>query len=147
MTDQNFTVAFTVDQTPEAAFAAINDVRAWWSGNIEGDTDRLGAEFSYRYEDMHYSKQRIIEFAPARKVVWHVLDGCLNFVEDKTEWQGTDITFEISRKADKTEVRFTHVGLVPAAECFDKCSDAWSFYIMGSLRDLIAAGEGRPNPE
>ena len=29
MKDHNFTIAFTVNQTPEAAFAAINNVRGW----------------------------------------------------------------------------------------------------------------------
>jgi hypothetical protein len=78
------------------------------------------------------------------------LDGYLNFVADKTEWTGTTITFEISRKehkttGDKTEVRFTHAGLVPEVECFGACSNAWGFYINGSLRSLIATGKGEPN--
>ena len=29
MSHQDFTASFTVDQTPEAAFAAVNDVRGW----------------------------------------------------------------------------------------------------------------------
>jgi len=145
MNGQNFTATFTVNQTPEEAFAAINNVRGWWSGEIEGSTDKLGAEFTYRYKDVHYSKQKITEFIPGKKVVWLVLDGFLNFVEDKSEWKGTKITFEVSKKGDKTEVRFTHVGLVPEYECFNACSNAWGTYIKGSLRSLITTGKGQPN--
>jgi hypothetical protein len=145
MNGQNFTTTFAVKQSPEEAFAAINDVRGWWSGDIEGNTDKLGEEFTYRYRDIHYSKQRITELVPGRRVAWHVLDGFLNFTEDKTEWTGTDITFDISKNGDQTEVHFTHVGLVPAYECFESCSSAWGFYIAGSLRDLITTGKGEPN--
>ena len=142
MKSQNFSTAFTVDQTPEEAFAAINNVRGWWAGKpgIEGSTDKLGDEFTYRYTPHHYSKQKITEFIPGKKVVWLVLDSALNFVEDKTEWKGTKITFEIARKDGKTEVRFTHVGLVPDNECYGACSNAWGSLINGSLRSLIATG-------
>lgn len=145
MNQQSLSMTFTVDQTPDEAFAAINNVRGWWSGRIEGATDRLGAEWTYRYEDVHLSKQRITDLVPGEKVVWEVLDGYLNFVEDTTEWKGTKIVFDIARKDDKTEIRFTHLGLVPDYECFDLCSNAWSFYINGSLRSLIATGKGKPN--
>ncbi len=144
-TSQYLTATFTVDQTPEEVFAAINNVRGWWSGEIDGSTERLGDEWTYRYQDIHYSKQKITESIPGRKVVWHVLEGFLKFTEDKTEWTGTDITFEISEKDGKTEVRFTHVGLSPDRECFEVCSNAWGFYITGSLRNLIATGLGQPN--
>lgn len=145
MNDQSLTVAITVDQTPKEAFAAINNVRGWWSGEIEGTTDKLGDEFTYRYKDVHYSKQKITESIPGKKVVWHVLDSKLNFVKDKLEWNGTEIVFEIARKNDKTEVRFTHAGLVPSFECFGGCSGAWDFYISDSLRSLITSGKGQPN--
>jgi hypothetical protein len=145
MNSQNFTATFTVEQTPEEAFAAINNVRGWWSGEIEGGTGKLGDEFTYRYKDIHYSKHRITEMIPGKKVVWLVLDSYLSFVKDKAEWNGTEITFEVSRKGDKTEVRFTHLGLVPESECYGGCSNAWGSYINGSLRNLIATGEGAPN--
>jgi hypothetical protein len=145
MSDQNYTTAFSVDQTPKEAFAAINNVRGWWSGEIEGDTDKLGVEFTYRVPDVHYSKQKITEFIPGKKVVWLVLDAELTFVEDKSEWKGTEINFEISKKDGKTEVRFTHVGLVPAYECFSDCSNAWGMLINGSLRKLITTGKNQPN--
>ena len=145
MKDQSLTTSFTVDQSPEEAFAAINNVRGWWSGEIEGDTDALGAEFTYRYKDIHMSKHKITEFIPGKKVVWLVLDSYLSFVKDKKEWNGTKVTFEISKKGKQTEVRFTHVGLVPQFECFDGCSGAWGSYVNTSLRDLIATGKGNPN--
>jgi hypothetical protein len=145
MNDKNFTTAFTVDQTPEEAFAAINHVRGWWSGQIEGSTDKLGDEFTYRYKDVHLSKQKITELIPGKKVAWLVLDGYLNFVENKSEWKGTRIIFEIAKKSGTTEVRFTHVGLVPDHECYGACSNAWGSYINGSLRSLIITGKGQPN--
>ena len=143
--NQSFTTAFTVDKTPDEAFAAINNVRGWWSGNIQGGTDKLGDEWTYRYEDIHYSKQKITELAPNKRVVWTVLESYLSFVKDKTEWNGSKITFDVSKKGDKTEVRFTHVGLIPEYECFDACSNAWGSYINGSLRRLIIKGKGEPN--
>ncbi len=145
MSDNNLTSSFTVDQTPEEAFAAINNVRGWWSGDIEGSTDKLGDEWTYRYKDVHYSKQKITELVPGKKVVWLVLDSYLNFIKDKTEWNGSKITFEIAKKGHKTEVRFTHVGLVPDHECYGACSNAWGGYINGSLRSLITTGKGQPN--
>jgi hypothetical protein len=141
----DFTTTITVDQTPEEAFAAITNVRGWWSGQIEGGTDKLGDEFTYRYEDVHYSKQRITEHIPGRKVVWLVLDSYLSFAEDTTEWNDTTIAFDISNEGDKTAIRFTHMGLVPEFECFNNCSSAWGFYINSSLRSLITAGAGQPN--
>lgn len=145
MTLQSYTTSFTVDQSPAKAFAAVNDIRGWWSGEIEGDTGSLGDEFTYRYEDVHYSKQQITEFVPDERVVWLILDSYLTFVEDKTEWNGTKVIFEVAKKGDQTEVTFTHQGLVPEYECFDACSNAWGFYINDSLRNLIETGKGRPN--
>jgi len=142
---RSFTTTISVDQTPEEVFQAITNVRGWWSGDIEGSTDTLGGEFTYRYEDLHYSKQRVTELAVGKKVVWLVLDSSLNFIADKTEWNGTEVIFEIAKKGGKTEVRFTHAGLLADHECYSACSNAWGSYINGSLRGLIATGKGRPN--
>jgi hypothetical protein len=145
MNNQDFTAAISVEKTPEEAFDAINNVRGWWSENIEGGTEKLGDEFTYRYKDVHFCKIKIAEVIPGKKVVWHVLDNRFNFTKDKNEWKGTDVIFEVSKKGNKTEVRFTHRGLVPDYECFDVCSNAWGSYINGSLRSLITTGKGQPN--
>lgn len=141
MSEPSFTTAFTVDQSPEAAFAAIIDPRAWWSGEFEGGTRKLGDVFSYRYQEFHYSKQVVTELVPNKRVAWQVVEGMLSFVEDKTEWVGTTIMFDIGMKDGKTEVVFTHEGIAPTVECYDTCSDAWTSLIQGSLKQLIQSGK------
>jgi hypothetical protein len=139
--DKNYTTSFTVDQSPEAVFGAVNNVRAWWSGEFEGGTGKLGDVFTYRYKDIHYSKQQVTELIPGKRIAWRVLEATLSFVTDKTEWAGTTITFDIARRDDKTEVVFTHVGLKPAVECYEICSDSWTSLIQGSLKQLIETGK------
>jgi uncharacterized protein YndB with AHSA1/START domain len=145
MKKTNYTTSFTVNQSPEEVFDAVNNVRGWWSGEIEGRTDKLGAEFKYRYQNLHESTHKITELVPGKRVVWQVPKAQINFVKDKAEWNGTEVVFDISRKGDKTELRFTHVGLVPAIECYKGCSGAWGFYINDSLRRLVTTGKGEPN--
>jgi hypothetical protein len=145
MTNEGFTTRFSVDQTPQEAFDAINNVRGWWSENVEGVTNEVGKEFRYRHRDIHRCTIEVAEFVPGVKVVWRVRDNQFNFTRDESEWKGTEIHFEIVKTGRQTEIRFAHLGLVPAYECFDVCSNAWGSYINGSLRSLIATGHGAPN--
>lgn len=140
MKKQDFTTTILVDQTPEEAFHAIGNVRAWWSGEIEGATAELGDEFTYRYAAFHYSKQKLVAVVPGKRIVWLVTESSINFVADRNEWTGTKVIFDIFEKDGKTEIRFTHEGLIPRKECFDACSNAWTGYISDSLRNFISAG-------
>jgi len=145
MTNEGFTTRFSVDQTPQEAFDAINNVRGWWSENVEGVTNEVGREFSYRHRDIHRCTIEVAELVPGVKVVWRVRDNQFNFTRDESEWKGTEIHFDIVKTDRQTEIRFAHLGLVPAYECFDVCSNAWGSYINGSLRSLMATGHGAPN--
>jgi uncharacterized protein YndB with AHSA1/START domain len=134
----------TVPQQPAAVFAAINDVRRWWSEGIQGRAGAVGDRFTHRVLDLHRCELQVEELIPGERVVWTVVDNHFNFTKDKTEWKGTHIVFEIARRGDRTELRFTHVGLVPDYECYEVCKDGWGTYIE-SLRSLITTGKGNPN--
>lgn len=141
MTVANFTSTFFVTQTPAEVFNAINNVRAWWQGEIIGNTNKLADEFSYQMKDVHFSKQKIVEIIPNQKVVWLVTDSKLKFPNQK-EWTGTKIIFDIAEINNKTQIRFTHSGLVPTFECYENCSWAWGQLMQQSLHSLITTGKG-----
>ena len=145
MSETDFTTTLTVDKSPKEAFQAITNVRGWWSEEIEGGTAKLNDVFDYHFRDVHRCKIKLTEVIPDQKVVWWVMDNYFNFTKDKSEWKDTTISFEITRKDDKTQIRMTHHGLVPDYECYDICQDSWTNYMQHSLRDLIMTGKGKPN--
>jgi hypothetical protein len=144
MSTPGFTTTFRTSATPEEVFDAIADVRGWWSEDITGACAGVGDEFTFSVPGVHYSRILVTEFEPEARIAWLVLENRMTYVADQSEWVGTTISFEIVPKGDTTEVRFTHIGLVPAYECFDSCSTAWTGLMQHSLSSLIATGTGRP---
>lgn len=147
MKNKDFSTTLLVDATPQKVFDAINNVRGWWSENIDGDTNKINSEFLYHYQDVHRAKMKIIEMLPNKRVVWHVLDNYFKFTKDETEWKDTRVILDLSEQNGKTALKFTHQGLVPAYECFQICQDAWTHYIQSSLKDLITTGKGNATPK
>jgi len=145
-TTDSYSVTLEFDETPASVAAAVNNVRGWWSEDIEGTTDKSGEEFTYRNKDIHRCTIRVGEMSIPTLIIWHVVDNYFNFTDDATEWKGTEIRFEITRSGSKTQLCFTHLGLVADYECFEVCSNAWDFYLRTSLRGLIRTGKGLPNP-
>ena len=144
MQNQDFTTTILVDQSPAEAYAAINNVRGWWTEFIEGATDIQGTTFDYRYKDIHKTKIRIEELIPEKKVLWYVVENYFDFTSDKTEWTGDYIEFDITTKGNQTAITFTQKGLTPQSECYNVCRDAWTHFIRESLYALITTGKGDP---
>ena len=142
METADYTTTIVVDKPATDVFTAINDVRGWWQGEIEGSTDKLNDEFDYRMEDIHFSRQKVVELVPNKKVVWLVTDSNLSFTKAKHEWTGTKIVFDISELNNKTQVRLTHQGLVPTFDCYAGCSGGWTMLVQESLCSLITTGKG-----
>lgn len=141
----DFTTSVLVDASPTKVFDAICSPREWWGRTIEGDTSSLGGEWTYRYKHLHFSRQRTTVLEPGKRVVWHVVESDLSFLKDRSEWNGTELVFDIAPQGDKTLVRFTHAGLVPSVECYGACTGAWTGLIQDSLTALIETGQGLPD--
>lgn len=145
--NQSFTTTITVDQPSKTVFESVTNVRGWWSENIVGKTQNLNDEFEFEVPGVHYSKQRLIEVVPDRRVVWLVTEAKMTFIEDQDEWKDTKIVFDITNEGSKSKLTFTHEGLVPAIACYKACMPAWTQYIEHSLKQLIETGIGDPNLE
>jgi len=136
------TVTIAVIQSPEDVFDHILAVPKWWSRDYEGSSAKLNDEFIIHHPGSHYSKQRLVEVIPGRKVVWLVTDSTLNWLEkDKHEWTHTRMVFEISSNGDKTVLHFTHEGLVPEKECYARCEQGWNMVIRERLFNFIVEGK------
>lgn len=145
MENQNFTTTILVEQSPAEVFKAINNPRAWWSESIEGTPDKINEEWNYHFDDNHRSKMETTEMIPDQKVVWLVKENYFKNAKDQSEWVGNKITFDISKKGDKTQLIFSQIGLVPSCDCYKSCDWAWTGFIQKSLLSLIETGTGKTN--
>jgi len=143
MKNKNYTATIEIAKSPTAVFNQVNDVSTWWAtkefkGQYEGQSTKLNDEFIVKFGDAHYSKQKLVEVIPGKKVVWLVTDSKINWIEnDKTEWTNTKMVFELTPKGDGTVLTFTHEGLVPEQECYSKCVQGWNMLITDKLYNLI----------
>jgi regulatory protein YycH of two-component signal transduction system YycFG len=151
------TATMTVDQTPQEVFAAITNVRGWWNENLIGDTAALRDEFVFTDDSKHagetakaregirFARFQLTEVVPGQRMVWHVVDAYLSFIDDHDEWTDTNVIFDITTDPQGTTLHFTHEGLTAKeSACFEACSRGWTFYITQSLPQLIATGAGQP---
>jgi len=142
MSKKSYTTTIEVAQSPEVVFDLINKVSKWWSKDFEGNSAKLGDEFVICHPDRHYSKQKLIEAVPAKKVVWLVTDSELHWLEkDKQEWTNTKMVFDITAVGDKTLLHFSHEGLVPEKECYARCAQGWNLVIRERLFEFITEGK------
>ncbi len=145
MHNSGFSRTFLVNKPSRAVFDAINDVRTWWSEDFTGASQNMGDEFDARFADVHFSRQRLVESIPGKKIVWLVTDSRLTFLNNQSEWTGTSIHFDLSEENGATKIVFTHEGLIPSIQCFKDCSNGWNFYLDGSLIPFINTGIANPN--
>jgi len=134
MASKNFEFSFVSSKQPNELFSFLVNPKNWWVGlfgeKITGKSEAIGDEFSFKAgEGMHYTKQKLVELIPSKKITWLVTESKLIFLENTNEWEGTRIRFDLEPSGKKTKVTFTHIGLLPEIECYDQCSSGWTEYL------------------
>jgi len=150
---QSYSTSLEIAASPQDVFNHINDVPKWWVRQVaggctefEGKSLNLDDEFILRHGDVHYSKHKLVEVTPNKKVVWLVTDSRLTWIkENKQEWTGTKMIFDIVAEGEKTTLVFTHEGLVPQLECYEHCVHFWDRVIREWLFNFITNGAGESN--
>lgn len=143
MEKKNFHRTIKVNASAAEAIKKIGRVNGWWAKNFTGKAEKLNDKFS-----VHFGKTfvdfKISELVPGKKVVWNVTDCNLHWINNKKEWKGTEVIFEISEKKNGAKIDFTHIGLVPGVECYEDCEVGWDGHITNSLVKFINEGIGMP---
>jgi len=129
MKNDSFTTTIELLQSPAVVFRALADVPKWWSTDYEGSSTDLNDEFVIHHPGAHYSKKRLVEVVPGKRLVWLVTESTLPWLKDPQEWTNTRMIFELTPKGDGTVLRFTHEGLVPGLECYSQCIGGWTMVI------------------
>lgn len=143
MEAKNYHTAITAKTSAEKAFEKVNLVKGWWAKKFSGSSQKLNDVFTVRFGET-FVTFKLVEVTPDKKVAWLVTDCYLHWINNKTEWNGTKIVFDISEKNGSTKIDMTHVGLLPDAECYNDCKKGWDGHIKQSLYKLITEGKGMP---
>jgi len=143
MKNRDFTCSITADVTADEAVSAISQVDQWWAKTFEGNAQQLNDVFTVRFGTTNVTF-RVTELAPARRVVWDVIDCYLPWLKNTTEWTGTRVIYDIASANGKTTINFTHEGLRSDVECYKQCETGWTEHLTESLQKLLNEGIGEP---
>ena len=147
MTNQDYRLSVSAPVSASDAYNKIARVSEWWAKDFDGSARNLGDTFTVRFGAAFgetFVDFKITEAVPGSKVVWHVTNSYLPWLQDKTEWNDTDVVFKVSASQSETTVTMTHEGLVPEVECFDSCVQGWNQYFGQSFRQFLIDGYGIP---
>ncbi len=142
MKNKDYRKSFITKATPKKVFENIVNVGDWWTSSFKGSAKNLNDEFDVTMGKTTVSF-KVSESVPYKKLVWLVTDCHLDWLNDKKEWKGTKIVWNISEENNSAKVEMTHVGLVPGIECYKDCEAGWNQYTGESLPQLIETGAGK----
>lgn len=120
------------------ALTTLEGLRAWWTADTTGETDVNGV-IRFRFGEAGGFDMKVVELAPAKHVLWEVVDG-------PEEWIGTTVSWDLKQEDDFTIVLLAHEGWREPVEFMHHCSTKWASYML-SLKQLLETGTGSSFPD
>lgn len=128
-----------INAKPDKVYAALTTdagLRSWWAADSKTDQKVGGkAEFGFDKRSTVF-RMKIEKLEPGKSVVW----SCHG---DHPEWDGTKLTWSLTKDGEGTIVRFKQAGWKAATDMFAICNSSWG-ELMYRLKNYV---EGRnPGP-
>lgn len=139
MENKNYDKTITVNASAAETMNSISRIDLWWRKDFSGSAAGLNTIFRVPFGEPAFVDFRITELVPNKKLVWKVIDCYLPWFKDKKEWNDTEVVFQLREEKGKTQIDFTHIGLVPDVECYEACVKGWDGHI-NALAKLIDEG-------
>ena len=118
------------------ALATREGLARWWTSTTEGDSVP-GQTLTFRFGE-HVIQMRVDELRAGSRVAWEC-------TKADPEWQGTQLSFDLTEENGRTTVLFGHRQWAKASDFFAHCSTKWATFLL-SLREYAETGKGRPFP-
>jgi uncharacterized protein YndB with AHSA1/START domain len=109
-TEANYATAIEIAKSPKEVFSHLVDLSKWWPEEFIGESIKHDSEFVFKTGEGHYSKNRVIEFVPNKKLAW--LTTGSRRESDMFDWTGTKFIFELIPQGNTTVLKFTYDGVV-----------------------------------
>jgi len=145
MTDKNYkpakySVEIELAKSPDNVFDHLIDLSKWWPEEFEGEGIKLNSEFIFRTGASHYSKNKVVEFVPDKKLAWLVTGSIRK--TDNFEWTGTKMIFELTPRGNHTRLKFTYDGVVLENES-DRLVQICDMTVKKMFYNFIVEGKGK----
>jgi hypothetical protein len=139
-TTAHYTTSIEVTKSPDDVFNHIlHDVPEFWPEDFQGESSKLNDEFIFTSGgDSHYSKNKVVELVPSKKVVWLVTQSFRK--TDNFNWTGTKMIFELTPKGHNTLLVFTYDGIILEGE-YDRLVQICDMVIKEMLYKFIASAK------
>ncbi len=133
----NIVHSVDIEITPDRLYDAITTrkgLAGWWTPQVKAEPT-AGALNEFHFEGTTLMF-RVEQLEPARHVAWSSVQG-------PSDWEGTQVLFDITPEADTVNLRFSHTGFASLDGSFGVTSYSWAQYLR-SIKLLLETGEGEP---